>query len=80
LPRKLLTGKSARIVVTMGMPSWFYRLFYRAHSLKSLKRNILSFCGFGPIHASIIGSVEGMSSAARGQWLSKMMQLGRRAN
>jgi putative NADPH-quinone reductase len=45
MPKKLLKGRSARIVVTMGMPAFFYRIFYRAHSLKSLKRNILEFCG-----------------------------------
>src|SRR3546814_10287671 len=34
---KLLTGRSARIIVTMGMPAPIYRLFFRAHSLKSLE-------------------------------------------
>src|SRR3546814_3372437 len=38
---KLLTGRSARIIVTMGMPAPIYRLFFRAHSLKSLDRNLL---------------------------------------
>ena len=36
LARKRLTGRSARVVVTMGMPSNFYSLYYRAHSVKSL--------------------------------------------
>jgi hypothetical protein len=27
----------------MGMPAAVYRWFYRAHSLKSLERNILGF-------------------------------------
>jgi putative NADPH-quinone reductase len=79
LPRKLLAGRSARIVVTMGMPSLFYRLVYRAHSLKSLERNILGFCGFKPVRASVIGTVEGMKPAARSAWLEQMKQLGRRA-
>ena len=58
LPRKLLRGKSARIVVTMGMPAFFYRWYFRAHSLKSLERNVLAFCGIAPVHASIVGTVE----------------------
>jgi len=45
MPKKLVLGKSARIVVTMGMPGLFYRWYYRAHSLKSLERNILRFSG-----------------------------------
>jgi putative NADPH-quinone reductase len=78
LPRKLLAGRSARIVVTMGMPSLFYRLVYRAHSLKSLERNILAFCGIKPVRATIIGMVEGTSAARRGAWLGQMTRLGRR--
>jgi putative NADPH-quinone reductase len=49
-----LKGKSARIVVTMGMPAFFYRLFYRAHSVNSFRRNILRFCGFNPVRTSLI--------------------------
>jgi putative NADPH-quinone reductase len=79
LPRKLLAGRSARIVVTMGMPALFYRLVYRAHSLKSLERNILGFCGLRPVRASIIGMVDGMSARARRGWLDRMEGLGRRA-
>lgn len=80
LPRKLLKGKSARIVVTMGMPRLFYRWYYRAHSLKSLERNILAFCGIAPVHASIVGTVEGMGAAARRAWLEKLSRLGRLGN
>lgn len=49
LPRKLLKGRSARLVVTMGMPAMIYRWFYLAHALKALERNILGFVGIGPI-------------------------------
>lgn len=31
-----LTGKSARVIVTMGMPAFLYRWFFLAHSLRSL--------------------------------------------
>jgi putative NADPH-quinone reductase len=79
LPRKLLKGKSARIVVTMGMPALFYSLVYRAHSLKSLKRNILAFCGIGPVRDSVIGNVEG-NAVRRAAWLKKMEVFGKRAS
>ncbi len=49
IAKKLLTGRSARIVVTMGMPAFVYRWVFFAHSLKSLRRNTLWFCGIGPI-------------------------------
>jgi putative NADPH-quinone reductase len=74
--KKLLTGKSARIVVTMGMPALFYRWYYRAHGLKSFERNVLNFAGISPIRASLIGMVEGTDQADRETWLQKMHVLG----
>ena len=78
MPRKLLKGRSARLVVTMGMPALVYRLFYGAHSVRSFKRNILRFSGFGPVRASLIGSVES-SGRHRHRWLDRMRALGRSA-
>lgn len=74
--KKLLTGRSARIVVTMGMPALVYRWFFRAHSLKSLERNILGFSGIGPIRSSVIGMVEAKDDANRRKWILKMRELG----
>jgi putative NADPH-quinone reductase len=79
LPKKLLKGRSARIVVTMGMPAFFYRWYYRGHSVKNLKRNILEFCGFSPVRTTLVGMVEGMSDAQRRSWLVKLEALGRKA-
>ncbi len=78
-PRKLMKGKSARIVVTMGMPAFLYRWYFRAHSLKSLERNVLGFCGVSPIRETLLGVVEGVGDAARAKWLTRMTVLGRRA-
>ncbi len=75
--KKRLTGRSARIVITMGMPAFIYRWYFGAHSLKSLERNILGFAGIGPVSESLIGMVEAMNDAARHQWLAKMCALGR---
>lgn len=77
--KKQLTGRSARIVVTMGMPALIYRWYFGAHSLKSLERNILSFCGIGPIADSLIGMVEGAGDTKRAKWLERMCKLGQEA-
>ncbi len=79
LPKKRLTGKSARIVVTMAMPAFVYRWVFSAHSLKSLERNILRFAGIRPIRTSLIGMVEGQSDEQRAGWLDKMRALGEAA-
>lgn len=77
--RHLLTGKSARVVVTMGMPGLVYRWFYRAHSLKNLERNILHFVGIKPVKATLFGLVEGVGEAKRQKWLANMERLGEAA-
>lgn len=75
-PKKLLNGKSARVIVTMGMPAFIYRWYYRAHSLKNLERNILKFCGITPVKNSLIGLVEGMRAEKYEELLQKMRLLG----
>ncbi|HEU4685259.1 MAG TPA: NAD(P)H-dependent oxidoreductase [Nitrospira sp.] len=76
LPKKLLTGKSARLVVTMGMPAFVYRWVFFAHGLKNLQRNILGFCGVRPIRSTLIGNLEGISETRRMEWLDEMRGLG----
>jgi putative NADPH-quinone reductase len=79
-PVKLQGGKSAHIVVTMGMPAFIYRWYFRAHSLRSLQRNILRFIGFRRVRATVIGSIATMNTAARAKYLEAMQALGERAH
>ncbi len=77
-PRKLLAGRSAHIVVTMGMPALVYRWYFGAHGLRNLERNILGFSGFRPIRRSLFGMVGGLEvSNKRERWLEHMKTLGR---
>jgi putative NADPH-quinone reductase len=63
----------------MGMPGFFYRWYYRSHSLKSLERNILAFIGIAPVRSSMVGMVEGVSASVRKKWLQRARALGARA-
>lgn len=73
---KGLRGRSARIVVTMGMPAGVYQWFYRAHSVKSLERNILGFVGISPVHRTLIGGVGKLSAARARRMCEAMTRLG----
>ncbi len=53
-PRGLLGGKSARLLVTMGMPAVFYRTRFGAHALKNVKLN-LEMCGVRPVRETLVG-------------------------
>jgi len=71
-----LRGKTARVVVTMGMPAALYRWYFGAHSLKSLRRNVLAFVGIKPIRTTLLGLVEAASEKRRQRWFAKLRALG----
>jgi len=78
LPQKLLKGRSARLVVTMGMPALAYRWYFLAHGLRAMERNILAFVGIAPIRESLFGNVGGAGDAKRQRWIEEMRAYGRR--
>ena len=78
LPPKVLRGKTARIVVTMGMPALLYRWYFGAHSLKSLERGLLRILGIGRIRETLIGLVETGGPARHQRLLQRMRALGQR--
>lgn len=75
--RMLLQGRSARVVVTMGMPALVFRLWYLGAGLSALTRNVLGFVGFSPVRATVLGGVEVAGEAKRRRWLGQMEALGR---
>ena len=63
LGKKALSGRTARVVVTMGMPALVYRWYFRAYSLKSLQPNLLGMVGVAPVHVTLIGMTGHMKAA-----------------
>ena len=74
-----LKGRSARVIVTMGMPAPVYRWYFRAHGLKNLERNILRFSGFGPVRSTLLGSVGTCGADAIRRRLDEVKSLGEAA-
>ena len=56
-PVARLRGRSARMIVTMGMPALVYRWYYGGHGVRNLKRNVLGFVGYAPIRTTMVGSL-----------------------
>ncbi|MGR8948325.1 MAG: NAD(P)H-dependent oxidoreductase [Gammaproteobacteria bacterium] len=75
MPQKLLSGKSARIIVTMGMPAMIYRWYFGPHSVFSVERSVLKLCGIKPVKHLFISLVE--NSAKTDQRFAKITRLGR---
>ena len=76
---KILKGKSARIIMTMGMPGFVYRWYFGAFALRMLKRNILQFVGVSPVRSTIHGMIEAVSQEKRQSWLAEAETMGRKA-
>jgi putative NADPH-quinone reductase len=77
--RGLLKGRSARLVVTMGMPGAIFRALFGAFGVRSLERGLLWISGVSPIRRSVLGGVEGLASR-RAKWLRDMQALGAAAH
>ena len=74
---KLLVGRSARLIITMDTPLWYYWLVYRRPGHNAMKRGILEYCGIRPVRITTIGPLKTSSDKQRQQWLDKVLKLGR---
>lgn len=74
----LLKGRSARVIVTMAMPGFFYRVWFLAHSLRAFRRGILGVAGIRPVRSTILGLVEEVAPETRHKWLDDIRALGRK--
>lgn len=78
-PKGLMAGKSARLILTMGMPSIVYRAFYGALAARAFSRNVLRFSGFKPVCRSYFGGLGACSAAKRATYLNKATKWGQGA-
>ena len=79
-PKRLMKGKSARIIVTMGMPGPIYSLVMDQGALKAIERGLLGLSGFKPVRHSILGGIEAASDDQRAKWLAAANTHGRNAD
>jgi putative NADPH-quinone reductase len=76
-PKRGLSGKSAHLFVTMGMPSVAFRLLFGACGVRAFARGMLRLSGVKPVRKTYFGGVE-LSEARRDRWLKDMTGLGRK--
>ena len=73
---KLLKGKSARLIVTMDTPPWYFRWIYGRPGHNAMKKSTLEFCGVKPVKISSIGPVKHSKESKRISWLTQVQKLG----
>lgn len=76
---RLLQGKSARLIVTMDTPPWYYRFVFHQPGHHAMKNAILEFCGISPVRISSIGSIKASNLSQRQKWLEQLEHLGRKS-
>ncbi len=78
LPKRLLKGRSARLIATSDNPNWYYALKHRRPGHNSMKRSILGLCGVKPIRITTLAGVTKSTDAQRKLWHEKVEELGKR--
>jgi len=75
--KRLLKGRSARIVVGSNIPPIIGRLIM-GDTTNEIRKGILRFSGFSPIRKTLIGRMETMSERRKMKWKKKFESLGGR--
>ncbi|MCE8538864.1 NAD(P)H-dependent oxidoreductase [Ruegeria pomeroyi] len=79
VPAPLLTGRTARVLMTSDTPAMLLGLFYSNAIKKVLARQILGFVGIKPARFSTFAPATGAGGDRVGKWLRKAAQMGAKA-
>ncbi len=74
---KLLKGRSARVIVTMDTPVWYYYIFQGRPGHRAVKTATLEFCGISPVSFYTMSPVRNAPEKLVNRWLDKAWQLGK---
>lgn len=74
--KKLLAGRSARVIATMDSPPWYHSWLIGEPGFRMMKHSILKFCGISPVRCTALGSVRFSTPAKRERWLKQVRALG----
>lgn len=76
-PKQMLKDRSARVIVTMGMPASAYKLFFGAHGVRGFESGILGMAGIKPIRETLLGGVGALNRNRSEALLARIRALGK---
>lgn len=76
LPKGLLNGRSARVILTMDSPALWYTLVNFRPIHRSFGGASLKFCGLAPVKFTTVYNVRSLAEAARSRWCDKLVGIG----
>lgn len=77
---KLLKGKTARLLVSMDTPKWYYSLIFGKSGDNSMKKSVLQFCGVDPVKITHFTPLKRSTEKQRARWLMQAEEIGRKGN
>lgn len=75
--KKLLSPKTAQLIITMDTPVLIDRLTNGAPSRRSVANATLRFCGVSPVRTMVLSSVKHSSDERKREWLATAFQKGK---
>jgi NAD(P)H dehydrogenase (quinone) len=70
-PDKLLSGRTAHLLVTLDTPPWYYRWFYHMPGIHQMRKTTLGLCGVKTVKTLLFGPVLSSTEAQREKWLKQ---------
>lgn len=72
----LLSGRSARLIITSDSPGFYLRWIQGNSAANALVRSTFKFCGFAPVSSTHLGPVHGAPPDRIAAWLTLAQQAG----
>lgn len=76
LPAPLLSGRTARVILTSDTPGWFMRLVYRQAMIRQIKGQILGFVGFKPTRFTYFAGASMPKPGHVERWIKQVSKIG----
>ncbi len=74
--KKLLKGRTGRIIELMDAPMWFYENVYKSPAKNSLSIAVMNYCGIKPVDYTVFRPVKGSTTEERQTWINAVQELG----
>ncbi len=75
-PKKLLKGKTSRVIITSDTPGWYDRIFMHRPAINQFKKGTLKFCGINPVKVTYIAPIKNADQEFLKKWTKKVYLLG----
>lgn len=76
MPKPMLTGRSARIILTSDTPGWFMCLVYKNALMRQLRHQILGFVGIKPSRFSYFSAASHPKPGVVDGWIANIKKIG----